>query len=86
MQVERTDTGERIAFTAKWVIFGSGYYDYEQGFTPEFAGRARFTGQIIHPQFWPEDLDYSGKKVVVIGSGATAVTLVPSLATGPSSR
>ncbi|MEX3757340.1 monooxygenase-like flavoprotein [Mycobacteroides abscessus subsp. massiliense] len=84
VQVERTDTGERIAFTAKWVIFGSGYYDYEQGFTPEFAGRARFTGQIIHPQFWPEDLDYSGKKVVVIGSGATAVTLVPSLATGPS--
>ncbi|MDP0398516.1 flavin-containing monooxygenase [Tsukamurella strandjordii] len=74
--------GEPTTLTANWILFGSGYYDYEQGFTPEFAGRDRFAGQIIHPQFWPEDLDYTGKKVVVIGSGATAVTLVPSLLTG----
>ncbi|KXP00016.1 flavin-containing monooxygenase [Tsukamurella pseudospumae] len=80
LQVERD--GEQVAMTASWVFFGSGYYDYEQGFTPEFTGRETFAGQIIHPQFWPEDLDYTGKKVVVIGSGATAVTLVPSLLTG----
>ncbi|BDH59431.1 NAD(P)/FAD-dependent oxidoreductase [Tsukamurella sp. PLM1] len=80
VQVERD--GERFAITAGWVFFGSGYYDYDQGFTPEFAGRDRFAGQIIHPQFWPEDLDYTGKKVVVVGSGATAVTLVPSLLNG----
>ena len=58
----------------------SGYYDYEQGHNPDFPGKAHFGGQIVHPQFWPEDLDYGGKKVVVIGSGATAVTLVPSMA------
>ena len=58
----------------------SGYYDYVQGHNPEFSGKAKFGGQIVHPQFWPEDLDYAGKKVVVIGSGATAVTLVPSMA------
>ncbi|TWS21320.1 NAD(P)/FAD-dependent oxidoreductase [Tsukamurella asaccharolytica] len=79
--VQVDHAGERITLTANWLLFGSGYYDYEQGFTPEFAGRETFAGQIIHPQFWPEDLDYSGKKVVVIGSGATAVTLVPSLLT-----
>ncbi|WP_019201910.1 NAD(P)/FAD-dependent oxidoreductase [Tsukamurella sp. 1534] len=78
VQVEHA--GEQFAITANWVFFGSGYYDYEQGFTPEFTGRDRFQGQIVHPQFWPEDLDYAGKKVVVIGSGATAVTLVPSMA------
>ncbi|WP_339692219.1 NAD(P)/FAD-dependent oxidoreductase [uncultured Parasphingorhabdus sp.] len=58
----------------------SGYYDYQQGHNPDFPGKADFAGDIVHPQFWPEDLDYSGKKVVVIGSGATAVTLVPSMA------
>ena len=58
----------------------SGYYSYEEGHNPDFAGKADFGGDIVHPQFWPEDLDYSGKKVVVIGSGATAVTLVPSMA------
>jgi cation diffusion facilitator CzcD-associated flavoprotein CzcO len=57
----------------------SGYYNYEQGFTPEFKGRDDFKGQVIHPQFWPENLDYSGKRVVVIGSGATAITLIPSM-------
>lgn len=78
VQVERN--GEPVVLTASWIFFGSGYYDYEQGFTPEFAGRDDFQGQIVHPQFWPEDLDYKDKKVVVIGSGATAVTLVPSMA------
>src|SRR5262249_17309514 len=56
------------------------YYDYAGGFTPEFEGRDDFNGQIVHPQQWPEDLDYAGKRVVVIGSGATAVTLIPSMA------
>ena len=58
----------------------SGYYRYDEGYTPEFAGVERFAGPIVHPQHWPEDLDYSGKRVVVIGSGATAVTLVPAMA------
>jgi cation diffusion facilitator CzcD-associated flavoprotein CzcO len=58
----------------------SGYYEYAQGYTPEWPGVERFAGQIVHPQQWPEDLDYAGKRVVVIGSGATAVTLVPAMA------
>ncbi|UGT60265.1 flavin-containing monooxygenase [Nocardia asteroides] len=58
----------------------AGYYNYDRGHAPEFAGRADFTGQVVHPQFWPEELDYTGKRVVVIGSGATAVTLVPAMA------
>ncbi|VWX59610.1 flavin-containing monooxygenase [Sphingorhabdus sp. 109] len=58
----------------------SGYYSYEEGHDPDFPGKADFAGEIVHPQFWPENLDYSGRKVVVIGSGATAVTLVPSMA------
>jgi cation diffusion facilitator CzcD-associated flavoprotein CzcO len=61
-------------------MFCSGYYDYDEGYTPEFAGRDEFAGTVIHAQHWPEDLDYRGKRVVVIGSGATAVTLVPELA------
>ena len=63
-----------------WLFCAGGYYRYDQGFTPEFEGRERFGGQIVHPQHWPEDLDYSGKRVVVIGSGATAVTLIPAMA------
>ena len=63
-----------------WFFCASGYYRYDEGFTPEFPGRERFTGQIVHPQHWPEDLDYRGKRVVIIGSGATAVTLVPAMA------
>jgi len=58
----------------------TGYYRYDKGYTPEFPGADQFKGDIIHPQLWPEDLDYSGKRVVVIGSGATAITLVPSMA------
>ncbi|MGK2865674.1 MAG: flavin-containing monooxygenase [Mycobacterium sp.] len=72
--------GEVIELSANWLFCAGGYYRYDQGFTPEFEGSERFGGQIVHPQHWPEDLDYTGKKVVVIGSGATAVTLVPSMA------
>ena len=71
---------EIVQFSANWLFCAGGYYRYDQGFTPEFPGRDRFAGQIVHPQHWPEDLDYTGKKVVIIGSGATAVTLVPSMA------
>jgi cation diffusion facilitator CzcD-associated flavoprotein CzcO len=62
------------------LLMCAGYYSYREGYTPEFAGRERFRGTVIHPQKWPEDLDYRGKRVVVIGSGATAVTLVPAMA------
>src|SRR4051812_14078966 len=76
---ERTDTGETVQFTCSWVSVCAGYYRYDEGFRPRFEGEESFGGQIIHPQHWPEDLDYAGKRIVVIGSGATAVTLVPSL-------
>ncbi|XVJ64459.1 MAG: NAD(P)/FAD-dependent oxidoreductase [Sphingopyxis sp.] len=65
--------------TARWLYLGSGYYDYDKPFDAQFTGREDFQGQIVHPQFWPENLAYAGKKVVVIGSGATAVTIVPSM-------
>jgi cation diffusion facilitator CzcD-associated flavoprotein CzcO len=77
---ERTDTGETLLVTARFVFSCTGYYRYDQGYLPEFAGLDQFAGTVIHPQQWPEDLDYAGKRVVVIGSGATAVTLIPSLA------
>lgn len=77
---QRTDTGETVELTASFVFSCTGYYRYDEGFTPDFPGLAQFGGKLIHPQHWPEDYDYSGKRVVVIGSGATAVTLVPSLA------
>ncbi len=82
VEAERTDTGESVALTCSFLFLNSGYYRYDQGFTPEFPGIDRFGGQVIHPQHWPEDLDYAGKRVVVIGSGATAVTLVPAMAEG----
>ena len=78
--VEAEHNGEVKRFKAKFVLSASGYYNYDKGYTPEFKGTEAFKGQIIHPQHWPEGLDYSGKRVVVIGSGATAVTLVPSMA------
>lgn len=71
--------GEAKQITASFLSVCSGYYNYDEGYSPEFPGAADFTGQIIHPQHWPEDLDYAGKKIVVIGSGATAITLIPSL-------
>jgi len=70
----------RRSFSCNFLYMCSGYYDYDEGYTPEFPGRERFTGRIVHPQHWPEGLDYRGKRVVVIGSGATAMTLVPSMA------
>ena len=70
----------REPLTCGFLLMCSGYYRYDEGYTPRFAGREDFAGEIVHPQFWPEDLDYAGKRVVVIGSGATAVTLVPALA------
>jgi monooxygenase len=79
--VERTDTGERLAMTCSFLFACPGYYRYDAGYTPDFPGVERFRGELVHPQFWPEDLDYAGRRVVVIGSGATAVTLVPALAT-----
>jgi cation diffusion facilitator CzcD-associated flavoprotein CzcO len=72
--------GATSTTTARWLYLGAGYYDYDEPFDANFTGREDFRGQIIHPQFWPENLDYTGKKVVVIGSGATAVTIVPSMA------
>jgi monooxygenase len=78
--VEDTSTGERCDLACRWLFCAAGYYRYDQGFTPEFPGRERFRGPVVHPQQWPEDLDYAGKRVVVIGSGATAVTLIPAMA------
>ncbi len=72
--------GETVTLTSRWLFGGTGYYDREQGFRPQFEGEEDFAGQLVHPQSWPEDLDYAGKKVVVIGSGATAVTLLPAMA------
>ncbi len=72
--------GEEITITASFLHACSGYYNYDEGYSPEFTGSADFGGTIIHPQHWPEELDYAGKKIVVIGSGATAVTLIPALA------
>jgi monooxygenase len=77
---ERTDTGETVEVTCGFLFSCSGYYRYDHGYQPEFPGADRFQGALVHPQHWPEDLEVAGKKVVVIGSGATAVTLVPSLA------
>jgi monooxygenase len=77
---ERAEGGERETFSCRWLLCAGGYYRYDEGFIPAFGGRDLFPGPVIHPQFWPEDLDYKGKRVVVIGSGATAVTLVPVLA------
>jgi cation diffusion facilitator CzcD-associated flavoprotein CzcO len=72
--------GERRVVTARVLYLGAGYYDYDTPYDPGFPGREDFAGQVVHPQFWPRDLDYAGKRVVVIGSGATAVTIVPAMA------
>jgi monooxygenase len=80
VEAERTDTGETVRLTCGFLWACSGYYRYDEGYTPEFEGVERFSGPVVHPQHWPEDLDYAGKRVVVIGSGATAVTLVPAMA------
>jgi monooxygenase len=80
VRVHRTDTDEYMTFSCAFLQVCSGYYRYDEGFSPKFPGVERFSGPVIHPQHWPADLDYSGKRIVVIGSGATAVTLVPTLA------
>src|SRR5262249_16340789 len=80
VETRQTETGETVRFTCNFLLMCAGYYSYQQGHTPEFECRDRFEGTIVHPQEWPEDLDYEGKRVVVIGSGATAMTLVPAMA------
>jgi monooxygenase len=80
LSVIREDTGERLTFTTNFLWMCQGYYRHGEGYTPEWKGFESFKGTIVHPQRWPEDLDYSGKKVVVIGSGATAATLIPAIA------
>jgi monooxygenase len=77
---QRGDTGETIRLTCSWLSVCSGYYRYDAGHRPAFPGEEQFRGTVVHPQHWPDDLDWTGKRVVVIGSGATAVTLVPALA------
>ncbi|MGO9049292.1 MAG: flavin-containing monooxygenase [Xanthobacteraceae bacterium] len=80
IDVERGDERAPARFTCNFLFGCTGYYDYANGYTPEFVGAENFAGQIVHPQHWPETLDYSGKRVVVIGSGATAVTIIPVIA------
>jgi cation diffusion facilitator CzcD-associated flavoprotein CzcO len=77
---ERTDTGEPVTFTTSFLFGCTGYYRYDAGFMPDFPGLDDYAGTLIHPQHWPADLDYTDQRVVVIGSGATAVTLVPAMA------
>ncbi|HEY0419697.1 MAG TPA: NAD(P)/FAD-dependent oxidoreductase [Acetobacteraceae bacterium] len=80
IEATRGDTGETVRITANFLWMCQGYYRHSEGYTPEWPGMDSFAGQIIHPQTWPENLDYAGKKVVVIGSGATAATLIPAMA------
>jgi cation diffusion facilitator CzcD-associated flavoprotein CzcO len=77
---ERVGTGETVQLTCGFLLSCTGYYRYDHGYRPTFPGSERFTGAIIHPQAWPADLDHRGKRVVIIGSGATAITLGPALA------
>ncbi|HEX6499709.1 MAG TPA: NAD(P)/FAD-dependent oxidoreductase [Micromonosporaceae bacterium] len=78
--VERGDDPQPYTMTCDFLYICSGYYRYDEGYTPDFPGIDRFAGTVVHPQHWPDDLDYTGKRVVVVGSGATAVTLVPAMA------
>ena len=80
LDIERGASRERVQLTCNFLYLCSGYYSYVEGFTPVFPGAERFAGRIVHPQKWTSDIDYAGKRVVVIGSGATAVTLVPAMA------
>lgn len=78
--VDVNDGAETLTYTCNFLFLCGGYYKYDAGYTPDFAGLEDFQGEVIHPQHWPEDCDYAGRKVVIIGSGATAVTLLPELA------
>jgi monooxygenase len=80
VEAELGEHREPVRYTCNFLLLCSGYYNYEQGYVPDFAGRDDFDGPVIHPQHWPADLDHRGRRIVVIGSGATAVTLVPALA------
>jgi cation diffusion facilitator CzcD-associated flavoprotein CzcO len=80
VEARRTDTGETVRLTCGFLLWCTGYYRYDEGYTPDFEGIERFAGRVVHPQRWTDDIDYAGKRVVVIGSGATAVTLVPAMA------
>ncbi|MFJ7789329.1 flavin-containing monooxygenase [Pseudomonas sp. NPDC096925] len=80
VRIEDGQAAQIRTIECRWLFSAGGYYRYDQGFTPRFEGTEQFKGQIIHPQHWPENLDYTGKRVVVIGSGATAVTLIPAMA------
>jgi cation diffusion facilitator CzcD-associated flavoprotein CzcO len=79
IEAHRTDTDEVVEIRCSFVLMCAGYYRYEHGYLPVFEGRERFGGDVIHPQHWPDDYDYSDKKVVIVGSGATAMTLVPAM-------
>lgn len=79
LTAKRADSGDVVQFSCNFLMMCAGYFSYSQAHTPEFPGRDDFRGTVIHPQFWPEQLDYSGKRVVIIGSGATAMTLVPAM-------
>jgi cation diffusion facilitator CzcD-associated flavoprotein CzcO len=80
VEAQRSDTGEIVRMSCKFLFMCSGYYRYDEGYTPQLEGTERFRGRIVHPQFWTDDIDYADKRAVVVGSGATAVTLVPALA------
>ena len=80
LEGQRKDTGEAFCFTANFLWMCQGYYKHAEGYTPDWQGMEKFEGKIVHPQTWPEDLDYRDKSVIVIGSGATAATLVPAIA------
>jgi cation diffusion facilitator CzcD-associated flavoprotein CzcO len=80
VECERTDTGERVTLTCGFLLGCTGYYRYDRGYEPDLPGLERFAGRVVHPQHWPEDLDFAGLRVLVVGSGATAVTLVPAMA------
>jgi cation diffusion facilitator CzcD-associated flavoprotein CzcO len=78
--VQTEESGVEKAYRGRFLFFGTGYYNYDSPYTPEFPGLEEFAGQLVHPQYWPESLDYTGKNVVVIGSGATAISMIPSMA------
>src|ERR1700683_2186999 len=80
VQAWRSDTEETVHLTCGFLLMCSGYYRYDEGYTPDFEGTEQFAGRIVHPQQWTDDIDYAGKRVVVVGSGATAVTPIPAMA------
>ena len=80
VEVERGPEREPVRLTCNFLFACTGYYDYAAGYAPAFAGVEKFRGRLVHPQHWPQDLDYTGKRVVVIGSGATAITIIPAMA------